>query len=307
MDLTLYFGGACVENPGVGGCGAVCYGPKKAFLWEESRRLGRTASNRAELHGLILGLRRLVKDKTDCQHLKVIGDSQLILQFMQGQRKVEDPILRVMVSIARGLASHFPSLLFAQVPHEQNQVAKSLAERRACQQGLVEGEYFVFYPNLCGSSSLIADGMHINVINDFMAYAHTPEILIDARFLASLPSFGHSALTSLGECKASTLSGKVPMTILGCLKSPLPITFMGQEAQIRDVIVVEDLPAPMKISSDHPQIARIMKEENASIVFNANTKLRSDLFPEQFQAHRFWEPSDVHFIAAGYGIQQGMA
>lgn len=81
-QVTIYVDGCCLNNPGVGGWGAVlqCNGVTKEF----SGNIGDTTNNRAELTAVIEALRLL---KEPCQ-VTLYSDSQITVNCASGSNKV---------------------------------------------------------------------------------------------------------------------------------------------------------------------------------------------------------------------------
>eukprot|EP00553_Chaetoceros_curvisetus_P001076 CAMPEP_0204613818 /NCGR_PEP_ID=MMETSP0717-20131115/1743_1 /ASSEMBLY_ACC=CAM_ASM_000666 /TAXON_ID=230516 /ORGANISM="Chaetoceros curvisetus" /LENGTH=146 /DNA_ID=CAMNT_0051626371 /DNA_START=460 /DNA_END=900 /DNA_ORIENTATION=- len=92
--IILEFDGASRSNPhGPAGCGYVLYemnwdGSKGSFIIEGSQYLGYNVSNnQAEYQGLINGL-AYVSDYLSCHGLYVRGDSQIVINQMNGDYAV---------------------------------------------------------------------------------------------------------------------------------------------------------------------------------------------------------------------------
>lgn len=125
---TLFFDGGSRGNPGPAGSGAVLFADDatgQRTLWSGSTYLGRETNNVAEYRGLILGL-QAAKDH-GVRRLVAKGDSQLVVNQMEGRWRVEKPHLKKLQKEACALAMGFECCRVEYVPREQNQAADRLA------------------------------------------------------------------------------------------------------------------------------------------------------------------------------------
>jgi ribonuclease HI len=123
---TLYFdGGTYPMNPGHGGAGAVLVledGKELSF----SQYLGeKKTNNQAEYGGLLLGLSKALE--MDITHLKVYGDSQLIVNQVNGDYACHNEGLYPLYSMARSLFLQFQFCSLSWIPREKNSLADAAA------------------------------------------------------------------------------------------------------------------------------------------------------------------------------------
>ncbi|NJK51011.1 ribonuclease HI family protein [Candidatus Gracilibacteria bacterium] len=123
---TLYFdGGTYPMNPGHGGAGAVLVlenGENLSF----SQYLGeKKTNNQAEYGGLLLGLRKALE--MDITHLKVYGDSQLVIYQVNGDYACHNEGLYPLYQEARSLVKQFQTCSLSWIPREQNSMADTAA------------------------------------------------------------------------------------------------------------------------------------------------------------------------------------
>lgn len=80
----IYVDGACVPNPGVGGCAAILIAYDAVGMIIKKReitaRIEVATNNRAELYAAVIGLRALAK----YTQVTVISDSQYVIKSMNG-------------------------------------------------------------------------------------------------------------------------------------------------------------------------------------------------------------------------------
>ena len=131
---ALYFDGGSRGNPGIAGCGAVLYDkPGGEEVWSLSAFIGKSKTNNdAEYEALIHGLEKCVAD--GITHLQAYGDSQLIVNQVNGQWKVKKPELQGLHKRACALKKRFQSFALSYIPREQNTRADQLANRAMDQQ-----------------------------------------------------------------------------------------------------------------------------------------------------------------------------
>lgn len=157
----------------------------------------------------------------------------------------------------------------------------------------------VFRPNLSSYSLLQIDGRRVKATNDLAAFGSDNKCLIDAAFLCSLPSYGWSAIKELKDpSPLHTCESKVNMKVLGVLQQPLSINIQWSPGSrrssvtIQDTVVVEDLPVPFHLSTNHPMVKPLL--DGRDFDFNSGGPA-PELFPERYRSHPYWT-SNVHFI-----------
>lgn len=124
-DYKMNFDGGSRGNPGLSGAGAVIYHYDKE-IWVESFFVGENATNNhAEYAGLILGLQQAKELKI--KHLKVEGDSLLVINQMKGLYKCRSENLILLYDQAKELASHFESIEYCHVLRNKNKRADELS------------------------------------------------------------------------------------------------------------------------------------------------------------------------------------
>jgi len=128
----MFFDGLCEpKNPGgVATYGFVLY-KDNVHLHSEyglaAEPCGDNATNNvAEYTGMLKGLEWLV-DKKLKEDLEVFGDSQLVIQQMNGKYKLRAAKLRPLYSRAKELSSQFVSITFRWVRREDNREADRLS------------------------------------------------------------------------------------------------------------------------------------------------------------------------------------
>ena len=88
---TLFFDGCSKGNPGIAGAGAVIYKNEIELLSNIFFVGEKSTNNHAEYAGLILGLQQAVE--MDIKRLLIKGDSQLVINHMNGAYKCKSPNL----------------------------------------------------------------------------------------------------------------------------------------------------------------------------------------------------------------------
>jgi ribonuclease HI len=139
-QASMWFdGGTFPLNPGHAGSGAVLQieGEEEARF---SEYLGDSqTNNRAEYGGLLLGLKKALE--LGVTHLKIYGDSQLVIYQMTGEYACRNAGLIPLWREAQTLSKQFSSCTFHWIPREQNQKADRAATeaiKSFVRQGSVE-------------------------------------------------------------------------------------------------------------------------------------------------------------------------
>lgn len=124
---TLRFDGASKGNPGPAGGGAVLFGPDGRPQWSLGVPLGRATNNQAEYTGLLEGLRECAK--RGIKDVIVEGDSNLVIQQLNGTWKVRDMGMKRLFEECKTVLKGFTYVVFTHIPREQNQEADRAANK----------------------------------------------------------------------------------------------------------------------------------------------------------------------------------
>jgi len=121
----LRFDGASKGNPGKSGSGAVIYFNKNE-IWNTSKYIGNNFTcNYAEYYSLIIGLEEA--SKRDIKNLNVEGDSQLVINQLNGKFRVKSKNLIELYKRAKFLSNQFDIITFTHIYRTHNQRADELA------------------------------------------------------------------------------------------------------------------------------------------------------------------------------------
>ena len=129
-EYVLRFDGACKGNPGLAGAGAVIYlsKEKEEIYWSGYQFIGEHATNNiAEYEGLLLGLKYAIEK--GITHLRVEGDSLLVIKQMKGEWKVSAKHLREYHQAAKDLEQLFLSITYEHIYRNRNQLADEFANQ----------------------------------------------------------------------------------------------------------------------------------------------------------------------------------
>jgi ribonuclease HI len=125
FDYKMNFDGCSKGNPGLAGAGAVIYHFDKEY-WADSFFVGENfTNNHAEYAGLILGLQQA--KALGITHLKVEGDSLLVINQMKGLYKCKSINLIELYEKARELESHFETIEYEHIFRNKNKRADELS------------------------------------------------------------------------------------------------------------------------------------------------------------------------------------
>ena len=123
-EYILNFDGASRGNPGPAGIGAVIFHNGKE-IWASCQYIGTKTNNQSEYSALILGLKEALTRDIKC--LQVYGDSQLVINQINGEYKVKNPCLQDLYKEVQDLQAHFESIVFTHVYREFNKRADQLS------------------------------------------------------------------------------------------------------------------------------------------------------------------------------------
>lgn len=121
--IEIYFDGACKLNPGLSG----------SAFWNETdqcggyKYLGLATNNVAEYNAVILALEHLISKGYNKHTIKVYGDSNLVIQQMNGKWQVKALNLKPLWEKATKIAKNFEQIEFIHVDRSLNSKADKLA------------------------------------------------------------------------------------------------------------------------------------------------------------------------------------
>lgn len=124
----LEFDGASRGNPGPAGAGAALFedaGDRQ--VGSICLNLGRMTNNQAEYYGLLAGLE--AAGTVGIKHLKVLGDSQLVVRQVKGQYKVSNEALQVLHARVKHVLTSFEDFQIGHVLRDKNKIADELSNR----------------------------------------------------------------------------------------------------------------------------------------------------------------------------------
>ena len=124
-EFVLYFDGCSKNNPGPSAAGAVIF-QNDTEIWSSSLFVGNKSTNNvAEYMGMIIGIQ--AAKKLGIHNIIIKGDSNLVIQQMNGIFKVKAPHLLKLYNQARNILPFFHSVQFIHVYRHLNTRADELA------------------------------------------------------------------------------------------------------------------------------------------------------------------------------------
>ena len=123
--VTVRFDGGSRGNPGPAAAGVVLEADDGTPLRAFGRFLGTTTNNVAEYRGLIAGLE--AARELGARHVRVLGDSELVIRQVLGQYKVRHEALKPLHAKVLSLLQQFPRAEVAHNRRSHNELADKLA------------------------------------------------------------------------------------------------------------------------------------------------------------------------------------
>jgi len=125
FQYRMNFDGCSKGNPGLCGAGAVIYHNDNE-IWSRSFFVGENATNnRAEYAGLILGLQQAAEYGIKSLHVQ--GDSQLVINQMNGLYQCSSPNLIELYQRAKELETNFEKVYYEHILRHLNKRADHLS------------------------------------------------------------------------------------------------------------------------------------------------------------------------------------
>lgn len=125
--LQAYFDGSASPNPGLMSIGFCIKNKVGTILVEDRANLQEGTNNMAEYIALITLLKRLIPMKP--KHVKIFGDSQLVINQLTGKFKVKKSELKQLVNQTKNLLSQLNEFELMWVKRAQNMEADRLSKR----------------------------------------------------------------------------------------------------------------------------------------------------------------------------------
>lgn len=119
--------GGARGNPGPAACAVVVRNEKNEVIAEWGEYLGIQTNNVAEYSGLLAALDYALREKYPS--LKVLSDSELLVQQMRGVYKVKNVRLKELFERAQSLARKIEHFGIDYVPRESNREADRLVNK----------------------------------------------------------------------------------------------------------------------------------------------------------------------------------
>jgi len=151
-EYTMNFDGASRGNPGPAGIGAVIFHNGQE-IWATCQYIGTKTNNQSEYSALILGLKESLS--RDIKQLHVYGDSQLVINQINGIYKVKNSGLQELYQEVQGLKAQFETIAFTHIYREFNKRADHLSNM-ALDVLDSNGDYGLQLPSITAPSPLFS-------------------------------------------------------------------------------------------------------------------------------------------------------
>jgi ribonuclease HI len=127
LKFILYSDGGSRGNPGPSACGFIIENMDGETIFEGGEYLGVTTNNQAEYHGLRMALEKALE--LGAEEIEFRGDSQLVVNQLNGVYKVKNKDLWPIYERIRELRKKFKRATFNYVPRELNTHADAMVNK----------------------------------------------------------------------------------------------------------------------------------------------------------------------------------
>jgi len=124
LKYVAHFDGSAKPNPGEMKIGGRITTPKQNIVYDYSKDLGKGTNNEAEYLSLIHVAKKLVK--LGATSVKIFGDSQLVVNQVNGLYRTKDARMKVFKEQAVNILNMIPHWELTHVYREQNTEADAL-------------------------------------------------------------------------------------------------------------------------------------------------------------------------------------
>lgn len=302
--ISLHFDGSASNDSDLCGCGAqlnITHTDGSTHTHSVSVPLGNCTSNEAEYLGLIFGLRFL---QSHLQHyqvrhaycvLNIQGDSQLVINQLDGTNQVTSSNLKPLHRLATALCKRFLRVSYAH-SHRVNNVPADRLANAARKQPLDDTANAVYYPSLSHFLPIEVEGTNTLASHDLGTTGNDPSNWIDMHFLASLPN-GMALLVNMNTVTPlSVLCGKTNMTVLGSVMLKMQIRWNTGKSRMAEVefFVVHRLPVPVHFSFNHPHGPDLPRKAHRQTEYPRH---QPETLPRRYAQHEWWT-SNIIFIGS---------
>jgi ribonuclease HI len=127
ITYTIHFDGSSKPNPGIMTSAYIISDDDNKLVTSETIQGGDGTSNLAEYIGLFEGLTDALK--IGCKHIKVFGDSELIINQVLGKFKCKKPTLKVYRNKIQELLKQFYTYELSHVSRNLNKEADAMCRK----------------------------------------------------------------------------------------------------------------------------------------------------------------------------------
>lgn len=124
-DIIQIFTDASVK-PNMTGLGLAIKDARGGLIGWRGKRTRKMTCNEAEYAAIIFALE--LAPQWRAREVRILSDSRVVVEQMQGVIGVHNESLQVLNRKARSLMDKLPSVNFAHIPRERNELADAMAE-----------------------------------------------------------------------------------------------------------------------------------------------------------------------------------
>jgi hypothetical protein len=257
----------------------------------------------AEYHGLLIGLRRIIREYENVLEsirLNIFSDSELVVKQINGDYQVSDEKMIMYHSLITRLLNRFEiNPKISHVNRRRNKRADMIAKEamQRLPKCVSNIRHTIYYPNLLDPVQVEIFGVSTIATNDVLTSLPEQYCMVDAAFLRKVrPDL---FLSMVDPSPFTFVGGKCQYPVLGLLKMvDLSCRFLGtnryEKTRAKIILVVLNFAAPFHVGKANRRLAIDVGRKLGS--FNLKQSL-----PREYQNHPFWA-SAVRNIYTGYAV-----
>lgn len=276
---------------------------------------GNLTATAADYMAVISALRAVLRHlgqldvRTDLASLTLGSDNDLVIAQLRGENRVRNASLALLKMIVHSLQARFRHVCFTTSARERTRHSHCAAD--AARDGVVARATQVpFAPRASGLVNVFVMGVHTRASHDISCACAESAFMIDARFLASLPTVGNSLLRNLNDpFPLSIVTGLVNMTVLGMVDLEIGVSWNvddfpdGHPAPPTrcawvNVVVVDWLPVQFHFCTTNRSLKLLPDDGSVGITQLERASYSANSVPERLRAHPYWKAAHD-----AYGIE----
>lgn len=270
-------------------------------------RHGSLTATAADYMAFVMALRAVHRHlvqldvRTDLASVTLLCNNELVVTQLRGESRVRNASLGTLKCVVHSLQTRFHHVAFHTAARTDLRRVHALADCVRTVQVVPTAVSAPFAPVRSGLVDAFVMGVHTRASHDMHEAGVASAFLIDARFLAGIPTVGNSFVRNLNDpYPLSVVTGEVDMTVLGTVDLEVGVSWAvdaadgdGPSPPTRcawvNVVVVDWLPVQFHFCTTNRSLKLLPDDGSVSIGQLERAPLEAASVPERLRAHPYWK------------------